>query len=286
MSNKITRCFIIFLYGMLLVSSIGGVFATWNFAEESPEESRQQLGISMNEMIFVPEEMPDEEVVMVQRLSDILNNQYTTDKIDNALDYLINETIQVFWGGNIYADPYVGSMDVNFQMQIKELFGDILTDTSVSFILKNQDLNWDGYKEITMYSTSDPLDCVTEFDGTVCVYVTVFTPKLDEFKRVVGYTLVCESLRGYCSEVYYGLGDNTPSFSTDEWKNDIGYYHYFDECFYQVPEDAVGLDGITPIRDDYYSYNKAYQYMEGMWGTVIPYGQKLWECIADKIPYL
>lgn len=286
MGIKTIKHYIFVLYIMLLFASVGGIYAIWNYAEQPLVTTNQQLGILMNEMIYVPEEMPNEEVLMVQRLSDVLNNNYTTDKVVNSLEYLIEETIQVYWGGNIYADPYVGSMDVAFQEQIHELFGDIMDNTTVSFILKNQDLNWDGYKEITMYSTSDPLDCVTEFDGTVCVYVTVFTPKLNEYKRVVGYTLVCESLRGYCSEVYYGLGDNTPSFSTDEWKNDIGYYHYFDECFYPVPEDAVGLDGITPIRDDYYSYNKAYQYMEGMWGTVIPYGQKLWECIAGKIPYL
>ena len=271
---------------MSLIMSIAGVFASWQFAKSTIEDTEQRLPISMDEMFFAPEQMPDEEISVIKRLSDILNNKYTTNKVSNSRDYLINETIQVYWGGNLTADPYVGSMDVNFQEQINELFGDLIIDTGVSFILKNQDLNWDGYKEITIYSTSDPLDCVTEFDGTVCVYVTVFTPILDENRQVAGYKLVCESLRGFCSEVYYGLGDNTPSFSTDEWKNDIGYYHYFDECYYPVPADAVGLDGVTPIRDDYYSYNKSYQYMEGMWGVVIPYGQKLWECLVDKIPYL
>ena len=274
-----------FLCSVIFLLSITGAFATWLYADIPPTDSQQTLNLTIDEMIFVPEEMPDEEINVIKRLSNILNNLYVTETITDSRDFLINQTIQVYWGGNIYADPYVGSMDNNFKFQIDELFGDVLTDTSVSFILKNQDLNGDGYNEITMYSTSDPLDCVTEFDGTVCVYVTVFTPKLDERKSVIGYTLVCESLRGYCSEVYYGANDPTPSFSTDEWKDDIGYYHYFDETIYRVPEDAVGLDGVTPLRDDYNSYNKAYQYMEGMWGNIVPYGKRLWECLLNKIPY-
>ena len=69
----------------------------------------------------------------------------------DSRDYLINETIQVRW--DPYATPYVGSMDKNYSEQIAALFKDVLVDTSVSFILKNQDLNWDGYNEISLYST-------------------------------------------------------------------------------------------------------------------------------------
>lgn len=271
---------------MLFCASVSGAFATWWYAEDPAVEAEQGLQLKLYHSIFVPEDMPSDEVAVVQRLNDILNGDYNTDKITDSLDYLINETIQVYWGGNIYADPYVGSMDANFSEQISELFKNVLFEDNVSFILKHQDLNGDGYREVAMYSTSDPLDCVQEYDGTVCVYVTVFTPQVDAQKNIIGYDMVCESLRGYCCEVYYGQGDTTPSFSTDEWRDDIGYYHYFDETFYRVPEDAIGIDGVTPLRNHYPSYNIAYEYMDYMWGTIRPYGRMLWECLINKIPYI
>ena len=269
-----------------ILFSVGGSYATWFYAPEGILDLASTFSPSVGEFFYTPPDMPTGEVNVIKRLLDILNKRYTTDKITDSLDYLLNETIQVYWGGNIYADPYVGSMDVNFAEQISELFKNVLFEDNVSFILKHQDLNGDGYREVAMYSTSDPLDCVQEYDGTVCVYVTVFTPQVDAQKNIIGYDMVCESLRGYCCEVYYGQGDTTPSFSTDEWRDDIGYYHYFDETFYRVPEDAIGIDGVTPLRNHYPSYNIAYEYMDYMWGTIRPYGRMLWECLINKIPYI
>ena len=282
------QCTILLLLLCVLIftTSTTDVFAKWYYSELPVGSTATEISLGVGEFVYFPTEMPDNEVHVLERLNDILNRKYQTDKITDSLDYLINETIQVYWGGNIYADPYVGSMDANFATQISELFRDVLFDTGVSFILKNQDLNGDGYREIAMYSTSDPLDCEVEYDGIVCVYVTVFTPTIDENKNIVGYHMVCESLRGYCYEVYYGQGDTTPSFSTDEWRNDIGYWHYFDECIYIVPDDAMSVNGDTPYKLDYYSYNKSYQYGEYYWASTLPYGLKLCQCLSDKIPYL
>ena len=285
MSRGIVGCAMLICV-MMFFASVSGVMATWFYAETPVTDSEQTLQVDLFNALFVPEEMPGGEVAVVQRLSDVLNGKYKTDKVENSLDYLINETIKVYWGGNIYADPYVGSMDKNFEEQIAALFGDIVLEDNVSFILKHQDLNGDGFREVMMYSTSDPLDCVVEFDGIVCVYVTVFTPRVDDRKNIIGYDMVCESLRGYCYEVYYGQGDTTPSFSTDEWRDDVGYWHYFDNTSYRIPENEVGTDGVTPFRNDYYAYNKAYEYMDGMWGSTMPYGRRLWECLINKIPYL
>ena len=270
----------------LFCASVSGVFATWRYAEDSVVEQEQEVQLNLYHAIFVPEEMPSDEVAVVQRLNDILNGNYSTETITDSLDYLINETIQVYWGGNRYADPYVGSMDLNFAEQISELFSDVLTESHVSFILKNQDLHGDGYKEIAMYSTSDPLDCEREYDGVVCVYVSVFTPTVDERKTVTGYTLVCESMRGYCSEVFYDAESHTPSFSTDEWRDDIGYWDWYTNAPKRVPENALSIYGDKEMRLDYASYNKAYEYEPGMWGTTVPYGQRLWECLLNKIPYI
>ena len=260
---------------LIFCTSIGGVFAAWFFAEKNPNSGNENVTLNLNEFAYAPVDMPDVEVDALQRMLDVLNNKYTTDKITSSIDYLINETIQVYWGGNIYSDPYVGSMDIDYAEQISELFQDVLFETGVSFILKNKDLNGDGYREIAMYSTSDPLTCVDEYDGIVCVFVSVFTPKIDENKKIIGYDLVCESLRGYCYEVYYDYTNKTPSFSTDTWLNDVGYNYY--GVTYSMPE---------PDRHNYESYNHTY-YPEQWWSSrTFPYGQNLEQCLYNKIPYL
>ena len=275
-------------FALLTSLSVGGVCATWKYGY-GVEESDQSVSVELKQFIYGTQEMPSEEVTLMQRLADILDNKYTTDIVTNSRDYLINETIQVYWEAG--AAPYVGSMDKNFAEQINALFGDVLIDTSVSFILKNQDLNWDGFNEIALYSTSDLLDSTSEWPGNVvCVYITVFTPLINEKKEIIGYNLVCESLHGYCPEVRYGANDLTPSFSTDHWRDDVGYWHY-DDITYQsyecrVPLDAMSVDGTKPYRYDYHSYNQYYQYGEYSWGATVPYGNALWQCLDRKIPWL
>ena len=273
---SIRRIISCFLCAISLVM-VGGVSATWKYAGGGVNLSvpTTVLQTTTGTFIYPPEDMPDVEVSALQRLWEILNNRYTTENITDSRSYLLNETIQVYWGGNMNADPYVGSMDVNYSTQIDELFKDVLFETGLSFILKTQDLNGDNYKEVAMYSTSDPLTCVEEYDGVVCVFVSVFTPIIDELGQVIGYTLVCESLRGYCYEVYYDYTNKTPSFSTDTWLDDVGYNYY--GVTYKMPE---------PERHIYEYYNKVY-YPEQWWSSrTFPYGNNLSQCLYNKIPYL
>lgn len=242
-----------------------------------------KFGIPSDE--YFPDDMPDDEVTLIQRLSDILNNKYKTDIVTDSRSYLINETIQVIsWSGA----PYVGSMDTSYHDELDNLFGDVLIDTTVSFILKNEDINGDGYNEIALYSTSDPLDCTDEWagNGVVCVYVTVFTPVIDEQKNIIGYNMVCEAMRGYCGEVRYTEHELIPSFSTDTWKNDIGYWAWSDEIgsyIEKVPDDAWSNDWTMPFRQDFNSYNTYYMY--SFWATA-PYGDTVMQCLDGRIPYL
>ena len=273
--GKSTALFAALLSILMAFSSFGGVYAAWIYSDAPPTGQREGVSLDLQGFAYVPEDMTEGEAAVVQRLSDILGNRYKTDKIQNSADYLINETIQVYWGGNIYADPYVGSMDTNFAEQIAALFSDVISESHVSFILKNQDLNGDGYREVAMYSTADPLTCVEEYDGIVCVYVTVFAPILDEGHNIVGYQLVCESLRGYCYEVFYDYESRMPSFSTDTWMNDVGYA-YSDGLTYSLPDDA---------KHSYESYHR-YYYPEQWWSSrTFPYGSYLWQCLLGKIPY-
>ncbi|MBQ8322957.1 MAG: hypothetical protein IJX91_03205 [Clostridia bacterium] len=231
--------------------------------------------MGVNAFIYTPEEMPDEEVTVVQRLSDILNKRYTTDTVDNSLEFLLEETIQVYWNNDKSQDPFVGSMGETYADEIAELFGDVLTEESnVSFILKNQDLNGDGYNEIAMYSTSDTLDnSSSSYEGVVCVYVTVFTPTVNSLGQVIGYEQVCESLRGYCYEIYYSPSYKVPSFSTDTWLDSVGYTRNNQNT--ELPEDA---------QLDYDQYNLSYR-PSGSWRsyTTKPMGDSLSVLLQDRL---
>ncbi len=266
--------------GLVSILTVGGVTATWKYAAGSliNDVSRQDLPANIGSFIYTPEEMPEEQVTALQRLYAILNKRYTTDIITDSWDYLINETIQVYWNNDPNEDPYVGSMDNNYKEEIDELFEDVLFETGVSFILKNQDLNGDGFNEVSMYSTSDPLDSTSSnYDGVVCVYVSVFTPTIDSKGNITGYTMVCESLRGYCYEIQYaptGAGRYIPSFSTDEWRSSVAYTR--NNRDYELPEAD---------RLKYSSYNKTYVYNRRNYKTK-PYGNTLSTQLNGKIPYL
>lgn len=265
--------------------SVGGVFAVWSYYDDT-EAAYHEMLPSINGFNYQTEDMPDGEVTLVERLYAILNRLYQTDVVIDSRDYLINETIQVRW--DPYAPPYVGSMDKNYATQIEALFGDVLEYTSVSFILKNQDLNWDGYSEISLYSTSDVLDSDSIWPtSAVCVYLTVYTPVLDEQKNIVAYELVCESMHGYAPKVRYETNDTTPSFSTDHWRDDVGYMVWNDltgtSDTYRVPADALSNDGTKPFRYDYESYSKYYR---NVWYATTPYGSTASQCLDGKIPWL
>ena len=210
-----------------------GVFATWNYMLPGQEQDGSaNLSISVNDFNYAPD-MPEGEVTLLQRLYEILNQLYTTDLVQDSRDYLLNHTIKVGWEQGS-TQPYVGSMDKDYAFELNELFGDILKTCGVSFILKNQDLNWDNFNEISLYSTSDPLDFVPETNGAgsghagiVAVYVSVFTPIVDAQKNVIGYELVNDPLYGFCNEVNYNPNNpDLPSFSTDDWVDNLVYWHH------------------------------------------------------------
>ena len=270
---------------LALLMATGGVYAIWRYYDDV-EAQEYELEANVDGFNYQIEDMPDEEVTLLQRLDDILNQRYQTEKVIDSRDYLLNETIQVRWEEN--APPYVGSMDKNYAEQLDNLFGDVVMETSLSFILKNQDLNWDGYSEISLYSTVDPLDSDSKWpSNAVCVYLSGFTPVLDEQRNIVGYTLVCESLHGYAPEVRYGTEDTTPSFSTDHWRDDIGYMVWNEltnsSDIFRVPADALSNDGTKYFRYDFDSYNKYYQVT---WYATTPYGSTAGECLNGKIPWL
>ena len=271
---------------MVSLACASGVYATWNYADRTLSDHDGAF-VALEEFIYTPE-MPKGEVRLLDRLGDILNQRYTTPNVQDARDYLLNETIKVKW--EEWAAPYVGSMDLDYEVQLNELFGDILHELDVSFILKNQDLNADTFNEIALYSTSDPLDIVETGDkGIVGVYLSVFTPVVDEQRNVVAYELVCDSLYGFCYEEYYNPENLTlSSFSTDDWRDNLVYWHHeLDTQF--IPDDAIGFDGITLYKYHYESYHsRKYPYEGYPWGNTSAWidGLRASQKLDGKIPYI
>lgn len=273
------------IMAIVTMLSIGGVSAQWMYFDVNANlDIEERLELELSEYYYPPPPIPTKEKLLVERLEKILNQEFSNDVVTDSRDYLINETIQVYYNGDIYANPYVGSMDKTFAYQLNQLFGDLVVDENLSFILKSQDYNWDGYREVAIYTTSDPLDAVKDYDGVVCVYVTVFTPYLDANKNIIGYNQVCESVRGYCTEVLYDTTNNTPSFSTDDWRDDLGYWSW-EGPVVAIPKDVMNSAGDKPYREDYYAYNKSYEFAPGCWSATSPHGNQLWVYLAD-MPYL
>ena len=288
MGKGIRRCTSL-ICSVVMLTSIGGVFATWKYASGQAKATSSNFQIGINQFDYQPP-MPEGDSALLQRLDDILNQVYTTEEVKDAKKYLLEETIKVEWEDG--SAPYVGSMDSDFSVQINELFGDILSSLNVSFILKNEDLNYDGFNEIALYSTSDPLDCVEQgYIGIVGVYLSVFTPIVDEQKNVIGYQLVCDSMYGFCNEVHYNPEHLTDSsFSTDDWRDNIVYWHH--ELDTQpMPDDAIAIDGKSLFKYHYESYHsRQYMYEGYPWDTPITNvwveGKTAAQMLANKIPWI
>ena len=228
--------FIILVLVVLL--SVGGVLATWEYPTDRVSDADDLIPLRLKEFDYDAHPMPDGEVSLLKRLSDILNNAYTNDTIESSgktpVEYLLS-TLNKDWdyGEAPNYGSFVGSMDSDpdAKNHLEVMFGDVIDfddPNHVSFILKSEDLIGDYNLELALYSTTDPLD----YNGTwqnvvVGVYVSVFTPIYDG-THIIGYELVCESLHGYCTETVYTTQDPSPSFSTEHWRDELFYYHELD----------------------------------------------------------
>ena len=274
-----TRLYIVILSVCLLAVSLGGAAATWQYAAGSVESGHADLSIQIEKFSYVPKG----EVDIIQRLYDILNRIYEVPGIDDVRAYLLAHINSTWQDG--HTDPYIGNMyQEYFDAQLGILFEDVRQE-GVNFILKNEDLNDDGYNEIALYTTSDPLDSLSEWPvNVVCVHVTVLTPFLDAQKQIAGYELVCRGLRGYTGEVRYSPEIAAESFSTDHWRTDVGY-QYWDDAIggsspvLPIPDNTIGSDGVTPYKYHFWSYNTSYVPAPGIWGWTVPYGDTLADCI-------
>ena len=142
MLGKVCRRLIIL--SLLLSVTLGSVVnAAWYYAKGEIMPTEGTPYIALYKFDYDVEEMPKEEVLLLERLGKILNNEYVTDEVTNSREYLLDYTIRRSWTGDdyyYYDGRYVGSMDGLYAEEIAALFGDIMTPNGVKFILKNEDL--------------------------------------------------------------------------------------------------------------------------------------------------
>ena len=265
MSRSIVFTISMLLFLALLVST-GSVLAMWQYTRDDLHDSITAFDPHLNE--FTYDVTPEAEVSLLQRLYDLLNNLYTNEKIEainlangyhTSRECLLTTLDKNWDAGSISTNgSFVGNMDPteNSQMRLDALFGDILSASGVSFILKSEDLIGDWVHEISLYSTSDTLDWTPGHEGYVVgVHLSVFAPILDEWYNVLGYELLCDSVHGYCQEVaYVNDREDIPSFSTETWRDTLYYWH-------EAYADAQPI--LAPDRYRYDIYHAHYYAYEG-----------------------
>ena len=285
---------IAFICTIVCLFSIGGVFATWQYSSNILLDSETEISININEFDFSPD-MPEGEVSFLQRVYDLLNNNYSNNFIPEGqgMDYILS-TLDKDWtaGHSPSLGSFVGSMDPTTESKnrIDVMFGDVVDLEQVSFIIKSEDLVGGVDDEIAIYSTSDPLNWNPGYwtPMVVGVYLSVFVPIIDENGQTIGYEQLCDSIHGYCMEVQYMENDLTPSFSTDHWRNELYYWHEA----YAVPQPIVGEDRYKyecyHPADGNYAYPGRTQTWLGwinvqsqQWAVGDYMGKKAWQCMAE-----
>ena len=282
---------------LLLFTSIGGVFAVWEYAEEPAQKSDKEVFIQLNEFDYTPP-MPEKEVTLLERIYALLNNLYENDIIamDKGREYLLT-TLDKDWdtGLNPALGSFAGSMDPTLESKerMDAMFGDIIDfedPDHVSFILKSENLVGSIDNEIALYSTSDPLTWTAGnwMNTVVGVYLSVFIPVLDEQGNTIGYELLCESIHGYCLEVQYMENDYTPSFSTDHWRDELFYWHEnYPNPVAIKDEDRYKYECYHPA-DGNYAYPGRTQTWLGwiivptnQWEVSDSVGRRAWQCLEE-----
>ena len=128
--GKILKRYIFPLCALIFASSISSVWAIWTYSNLPASDANTELPPSLNEFVFGGE-VPDDEVALIQRILDLLNNDYSNDVIPEGqgIDYLLS-TMDKDWTSGF--DPsigsFVGSMDptAESQARLNAMFGDVL----------------------------------------------------------------------------------------------------------------------------------------------------------------
>ena len=95
MSKRFMLSLSLFL-SLIFLTTIGGVFATWSYSDLPIIGENTTIPLLLNGFDYTPD-LPEGEVSFLERLSDILNNQYSNDIIPDgqSMSYLLSWMINL-----------------------------------------------------------------------------------------------------------------------------------------------------------------------------------------------
>ncbi len=225
----------------LVLSSTGGVFATWNYTMPNISSVDQNMAFTLEEFDFSDiskEETEDITLTLAQKFLAILNNVYR----DDAYATLTGAMDDNYDGSRAWTASYIGNVAGSSNEDstiLLDLFdGELILDINgikveVTCIVKRENVDGNNstgasYKvgrttyrgcDMTLYITTANFDRVS-FNDYPPVYAMVFTKPSQNAKWVqIGEPLY----EGTAQVVGYVGGETTGSFDTGTWRSSNAY---------------------------------------------------------------
>lgn len=223
---------------LLLLASVGGVFATWYFAENPADAATETASLIMNENQFSFSDASKAEAKLntklAENLSEILNEETQYDQLTQAMDDNYQQGIG-------WTASFVGNATQSGSQQLlSDLFQGALSaqiddeDVKITCIIKREnidgnDATGDSYTvdgitysgcEMTLYVTTSDVDNLA-FNTKIPVYAMVFTRYSSDGEWVQIGSSVYE---GTAAIVGYFGGTTNGSFNTGEWRSSASYH--------------------------------------------------------------
>lgn len=236
--GSITK-FMALLCALLLLASVGGVFAVWQFAESSAETVEADLSVTLAEFNFSDISQEETEEVnksLAQKFLEILNDSTDYATLTGAMD-------DNYDGSRAWTATYIGNVagsSSDDTTLLSELFDGALslevngTAVEVTCIIKRENIDgdtstgdsykvgWSTYRgcEMTLYLTTANFDRLS-YNDYPPVYAMVFTkPSQNAAWVQIGE----EMYEGTAQVVGYVGGTTTGSFDTGTWRSSNTYH--------------------------------------------------------------
>ena len=205
MSSGSISKYLALMLSLLLVASVGGVFAIWHFAEEPAETKSGNFGIGINEFTWKPEEiLPDDEEIgkdYLNLLESITNNNKMG--LNSGKGNVIKSTAKQY--GYVHCDQQVTGGNLK---HLKDFFTS--ADNELDFVI--------GYgDETTLYVYMFEADAAQNaFAGTTYINVYMTIMKYEAVGGVKKW-VAKESQQGYAI-VKFMPNSNYRGILPEDWK--------------------------------------------------------------------
>lgn len=229
-----------FLCSLLFLASMGGVFATWYFAEDPTETVTKNLNFALEEFSFSDISQDETEEVnklLAQKFLEILNSSTDYAKLTQAMSANYNAN-KGAWTAS-YIGNVAGSSNDDTTLLLDLFDGELSLEVNetvveVTCIIKRENIDGntstgDSYRvgnatyrgcEMTLYLTTANFDYLS-YNDYPPVYAMVFTkPSRNEDWIQIGE----EMYAGTAQVVGYVGGTTTGSFDTGTWRSSATYH--------------------------------------------------------------